>query len=127
MLKLVLHHLNGSLIKGTTTDFAPDRQAFHIKVQETGRLQKVNTAELKAIFFVKSFEGDQHHIERSDVERLGFGKKIKVRFKDGETLFGFTTGYSPGRPSFFVFPADPDSNNQRILVLDHSTSAIDFA
>lgn len=126
-MKLVLHRLDGSLLKGSTSDFAPARQTFHLKDQDTGQMTVVDTTELKAIFFVKSFEGNQHHIERTDVERTGFGKKIRVHFKDGETLFGYTTSYSPDRPSFFVFPADPESNNQRVFVLDHSTTQIDFA
>lgn len=125
-MKLVLHRLDGSLLKGSTSDFAPARQTFHLKDQDTGQMTVVDTTELKAIFFVKSFEGNQHHIERTDVERTGFGKKIRVHFKDGETLFGYTTSYSPDRPSFFVFPADPESNNQRVFVLDHSTTRIDF-
>ena len=126
MLKLVLHCLDGSLIKGTTTDFAPGRQTFHVKDEDTGQMKKVDTTELKAVFFVKSFEGNQHHIERTDVERTGLGRKIKVHFKDGETIFGYTTSYSKDRPAFFVFPADPESNNQRVFVLDHSTDGIDF-
>ena len=125
-MKLVLHRLDGSLLKGSTTDFAPGRQTLHVKDQDTGQMTLVDTTELKAIFFVNSFEGNQHHIERTDVERTGFGKKIKVHFKDGETIFGYTTSYSAGRPSFFVFPADPESNNQRVFVLDHSTNQIDF-
>ncbi len=125
-MKLVLHRLDGSLLKGSTTDFAPGRQTLHVKDQDSGQMKTVDTAELKAIFFVKSFEGNQHHIERTDVERTGFGKKIKVHFKDGETIFGYTTSYSAGRPSFVVFPADPESNNQRVFVLDHSTDGIDF-
>jgi len=126
-MKLVLHRLDGSLLKGSTSDFAPARQTFHLKDQDTGQMTVVDTTELKAIFFVKSFEGNQHHIERTDVERTGFGKKIRVHFKDGETLFGYTTSYSPDRPLFFVFPAAPESNNQRVFVLDHSTTQIDFA
>jgi len=126
VLKIVVHYLDGSLVKGTTTDFTQNRQEFHVTDRTLGRVKTVNTTELKAIFFVKSFEGSQQHIERSDVERSGFGRKIKVLFKDGETLFGYTTSYSPGRAAFFVYPADPESNNERVLVLEHSTDSINF-
>ena len=124
-MKIVVHYLDGSLVKGTTNDFAQNRESFHVNDQD-GKMWMVNTAELKAIFFVKSCEGNQHHIERSDVERTGFGRKIKVQFKDGETMLGYTTSYSPGRPAFFVYPTDPESNNERVLVLEHSTKSIDF-
>jgi hypothetical protein len=126
MLKIVLHRLDGTLIKGTTTDFSQARESFHVNDNETGQVTAINTGDLKAIFFVKSFEGDPRHIERTDVERTGLGRKIKVRFKDGETIFGYTTGYNPGRPAFFVFPCDPDSNNDRVFVLNHSTEDISF-
>ncbi len=127
MLKIVLHFLDGKLLKGTTTDFSQNRSLFHVKDNRNGEMTAVSTKDLKAIFFVKTFQGDPRHIERTDRERTGFGKKIRVHFKDGETLFGYTTGYSPGREAFFVFPIDPASNNERVFVLDHSTRKISFA
>jgi hypothetical protein len=126
VLKIVAHYLDGSLVKGTTNDFAQNRETFHVNDQ-AGQMRTVNTAELKAIFFVKSFEGNHERIERTDIERTGLGKKITVHFKDGEILFGYTSIYTPDRPSFFVFPVDPESNNERVLVLQHSTKKIDFS
>ncbi len=125
-MKIVLHFLDGKLLKGTTTDFSQNRQLFHIKEDGTEVTSEVSTAELKAVFFVKRFEGDPRHIERTDRERTGFGRKIRVRFKDGETLLGYTTGYAPGREAFFVFPVDPAGNNERIFVFDHSAEEIGF-
>jgi hypothetical protein len=52
------------------------------------------------------------------------GKKIAVRFKDGELLCGYTLTFTPDREGFFVFPADPGSNNQRIYVITASASEI---
>ena len=125
-MRIVAHYLDGTLIKGTTTDFNQSRPTFHINEEDTGNVRGIQTSELKAIFFVNTLEGRQDHIERTDMERAGLGKKIKVRFKDGETMFGYTNGYSPGRPSFFFFPSDPESNNQRVFILTHSTESVDF-
>jgi hypothetical protein len=44
-----------------------------------------------------------------------------VVFKDEELLVGTTQGYQPGRPGFFVYPADTQSNNERCYVV--STAA----
>jgi hypothetical protein len=44
-----------------------------------------------------------------------------VRFKDGELLCGYSLSYSPDRDGFFMFPADPGSNNIRIYVITGST------
>jgi hypothetical protein len=40
-----------------------------------------------------------------------------VLFTDGELLTGYTLGYDPRRPGFFMMPTDEMSNNDRIYVL----------
>lgn len=60
------------------------------------------------------------------MERTGLGKKIQVDFKDGEILVGYSQGFTPNRPGFFVFPADPESNNDRIFVFTAATKAVCF-
>jgi hypothetical protein len=124
--KIVAHYLNGTLVKGTTTDFNQARHKFHVVEDGTGDVKEIGIGELKAVFFVNTLEGKQDHIERTDVERKGMGRKIKVQFKDGETMLGYTTGYSPGRPAFFLIPSDPDSNNQRIFILTEGTESVEF-
>jgi hypothetical protein len=58
--------------------------------------------------------------------RPGAGRRIKVAFKDGEVLVGTTQGYQPGRPGFFLVPADPSSNIERCYVLSAATQEISF-
>lgn len=57
---------------------------------------------------------------------MGFGKKIQVRFKDGETLIGYTQGYSPARTGFILFPADEKSNNDRVFVIKAAAEEVAF-
>jgi hypothetical protein len=47
-----------------------------------------------------------------------------VRFKDGELLCGYSLTYSVDREGFFMFPADPKSNNIRIYVLVGATTEV---
>ena len=47
-----------------------------------------------------------------------------MRFRDGEFICGYTLSWSPDREGFFLFPADADSNNQRIYVITGSTLEI---
>ena len=54
------------------------------------------------------------------------GKKIQVDFADGETLIGYTSGYSPARAGFFVFPADPEDNNEKVFVIVDATEQVSF-
>jgi hypothetical protein len=123
---VVVHFPNGTLLKGVTQNFFPNKEKFHVTDMDSGDVLEVPIAELKAVFFVKSFEGDPAYRERIDVERAGFGKKIQVNFNDGETLLGYSHGFTPNRSGFFVFPADPRSNNDRIFVITAATKDVRF-
>ena len=123
---VVVHYPGGPLLKGVTNDFFPNKDIFHLEEEGTGEKHEVALTGIKAVFFVKSFDGDSGYKERSDVERTGFGKRIQVQFKDGETLIGYCHSFSPDRKGFFVFPADPESNNDRVFVITASTDDVRF-
>ncbi len=124
--KVVVHFLDGKLVKGFTSDFSPNKDVFRITDKESGESTEVALPQLKAVFFVKDFEGNKDHKDQQEVERTGLGKKIEVKFKDTETIVGYTTGYSLDRTGFFLFPCDPGSNNERIFVVIASTTEIRF-
>jgi hypothetical protein len=124
--KVVLHFAGGKIQKGTTENFFPNKELFHFKDLKTGTSSQINFLSLKAVFFVKNFDGNPAYHEKIDAERVGFGKKIRIVFKDGETLIGYTQGFTPNRPGFIVFPADSNSNNERIFVITKSTSEVKF-
>lgn len=125
---VVARYLDGRLLKGVTRDFSPNRPIFHVDLQDGSPAVELRYRQLKALFFVKAFDGDP---ARQDVR--GFvhgpaetqqGKKIAVRFRDGEFVCGYTLSWSPDREGFFLFPADADANNQRIFVITASTLEI---
>jgi len=124
--KVVVHVIGSKILKGTTADFSPNKGVFHLHERELGVHLEIRISHLKAVYFVKTFEGRPEYNEKTDVERIGCGKKIRINFKDGETQIGYTQGYTPDRPGFVVFPADPESNNERIFVVTASTSNIEF-
>ena len=126
--RVVARFLDGRMLNGTTQDFFPNRPTFHVLPMDGGSGLEARCSQLKALFFVKSFEGDP---ERKDV--VGFvaapretaqGKKIAIRFQDGEILCGYTLSYAPDREGFFIFPADSGSNNTRIFVVTASTAEV---
>jgi hypothetical protein len=123
---VVVHLPDHTLLKGVTNNFFPNKEKFHLTDKETGEVREILLAGLKAVFFVKDFEGDRDYREQSDVERSGVGKKMRVTFNDGETLVGYSQGFSPSRSGFFLFPADPQSNNDRIFVVTAATSEARF-
>jgi small nuclear ribonucleoprotein (snRNP)-like protein len=124
--QIIVRFSNGKILKGTTADLFPNKALFHLKDNDSGALQEIGISNLKAVYFVKSFEGNPDYHEKTDIERVGLGKKIKVHFKDGETLVGYTQGYSPNRDIFIVFPCDPDSNNEKVFVVTKAADMVSF-
>jgi len=123
---VVVHYPDGPLLKGMTNDFFPNKELFHLVDESTGETREVSLTGIKAVFFVKCFNGDSNYQDRTDVERTGFGKRIQVKFKDGETLIGYCHSFTPDRKGFYVFPADPQSNNDRVFVITAATDDVRF-
>lgn len=119
--KVVARYIDGRLVKGITRDFKADKEFFHVyepsrKLDGSG--EAVVLEELKAVFFVKSFEGNRTHLKRREFgDEKAKGRKIICRFKDGEVMYGYTITYRPEKKGFFIFPADEKSNNERVFVV----------
>jgi len=125
--RIVARFVDGRTVKGTTQDFSVTRDHFHVIPPEAGAARvRVGIPELKAVFFVKDHNGDRHYSEKKSFERMVPGRKLQVVFKDGETLVGATTAYDATRPGFFMTPADPKSNNDRIYVVAKAVRAVGF-
>ena len=128
--KVVIRYQDDRIMKGFTADFLPNKDVFHLTPidEPNAKTMEVRLGELKALFFVKDPKGDPKHHESNifDASKPPAGRKIKVTFKDGETLVGTTQGYQPNRPGFFVVPADPKSNNERCFVITAATRTVAF-
>jgi hypothetical protein len=118
--KIVVRYKGGTVVKGVTHDFIPEKPKFHL-VHQDGRIEEIDAELLKAIFFVKTYEGDKSHQEKKGFTGLDpksiRGIKVKITFMDNEVIYGSTMGYNKQRKGFFVLPADPASNNVRIYVV----------
>jgi hypothetical protein len=131
MNRVVAHFQDGRLLKGFTTDFLPAKDHFHLSAEQDApgaKPTQLLVAELKALFFVRSFQGDPSHKEIIDPSagKPGAGRKIRVVFKDGEVMVGTTQGYDRSRPGFFLVPVDPASNNERCFVVSAATQEVTF-
>jgi hypothetical protein len=129
--KIVVRYQDGRLAKGFTSDFMPNKDVFHVVPMNAppgSKPDTINMQDLKAIFFVKDFTGNSGYNDKKyfDPAKPVSGRKIKVVFKDGETLVGTTQGYQPGRQGFFVFPADLQSNIERSYVVSLAVSSVTF-
>ncbi len=123
--KVVLQFKDKTIIKGTTSDFFPNKKQFHLTRPE-GDVEEIDVEKLKAMFFVKDSAGDKDRKDTYDDEIAGGGRKIRVEFIDGEIITGYTLAYSPDRHGFFMTPADVDGNNERIFIVKSATTDVKF-
>ncbi len=123
--KVVIKFKDNTLAKGKTSDFFPNKTQFHLE-DTNGEILDINIEDLKAVFFVKDFDGNKDHKDDYSDEIAAGGRKIKVSFSDGETIVGYTLGYSPDRQGFYLTPADLQGNNERIFVVKSATENIEF-
>ncbi len=123
--KVVLHFRDDTIIKGSTSDFFPNKAEFHLTHLD-GKIEEVELEKLKGVFFVKDFEGNPNHKKNYDDDITGAGRKIAVDFNDGEQIIGYVLGYSPDRQGFFMTPADLSGNNERIFVVKSATKNVRF-
>lgn len=129
--KVVAHYSNGNLFKGTCNDFVPNKEYFHMNLrgaQQGSRPVKLKTNGLKALFFVKKYDGNPKYVEKKEFNPVRFlpERKIKALFKDGELMVGTTNGYQPAREGFFLVPADENSNNILCFVMTEATRDVSF-
>ena len=125
--KVVARFRDGRTVKGYTFDFTPNKVLFHvIAPDDDKKVTEVSASDLKAIFYVKTFDGDSQRTKSHDFAMQKVtGLKLKVTFHDAEVLCGTTNGYSKARQGFFLTPVDKSSNNDRAYVLADSTLSVE--
>lgn len=125
--RVVVRYRNGQTLKGFTLDFTPNKETFHVAdYRDERKVTEVSTKDLKAVFFVKTFEGDRLHdgaYTPESFDKVG-GMKLKVTFFDNEVLYGTSNAYTPNRKGFFILPADQSGNNERVYVVSAAATGI---
>ncbi len=137
--KVVAHLRNHTLVKGYV-DALPAAglegllqgepaalpQEIPVRSAESGKLVTVSVDSLKALFFVKSFEGHKEHKEIRFFEQHPplEGLLVHVRFFDNESTEGLICNSLHHLVSlgFFLKPPDPQSNNEMVYVVKSSLS-----
>jgi hypothetical protein len=131
MKKFVARYADGRVFKGTTLDFSPGKDLFHLALATSpvgAASMPIRTKELKALFVVKDLTGDPRYVESKehDSDPPPGGRWVRAAFKDGEVLVGATIGYRLGHAGFFLEPADAKSNNERCYVVAEATREVVF-
>jgi hypothetical protein len=117
---VVVRYADGRVLKGYA-DFDPEQASLRLAPLDEPDSEgvEVPVKELKAVFFVRSFDGDPAHEESKDLyqPRPADTRKVTVRFRDGEELVGHTRQLDRHRAGLFFSPLDPRSNNLRVFAV----------
>ncbi len=127
--KIVARFADGKVVKGHTTNFSPETAAFDITPANgfpSSKPLAIDIHSLKAIFFVRDFEGKSSRRDRTHFlpGQAYQGRKVEVMFKDGELLIGSTPTYGSEMQGFFIFPADPASNTIKVYAVNAAVKKI---
>jgi len=118
--RVVVRYADGRVRKGYA-DFDPAQPSFLLAPLDDpdGEGVEITVADLKAVFFVRSFDGDPAHDESKDLYQVRppDTRKVKVQFRDGEELVGHTRQLDRHRTGLFFTPLDPHSNNIRVFAV----------
>ena len=95
--------------------------SIRVKVLETGKTQSLPTKDAKAVFFVKTFDGDLRHraLHFHEHAPVVAGLWVRVYFHDGEMIEGIISNTRDYvlEDGFFMMPTDPNGNNKLVYVL----------
>jgi hypothetical protein len=135
--RVVARFNDGRVVKGYTRDFTVESNFFLLDEAGSGKEHRIAVADLKAVFFIKSFEGNKTYREKKAFGVSAHdGHKVYIKFKDQESLVGFVEGEIPWDKGFFVsrdgsktkgfflIPVDRDSNNVKVFVVGTSVEDV---
>jgi len=127
--KLVIRFASGKILKGTSYNLDLNGAGFYLNPKESSREDErlfIRYADIKAVFFVRNFEGLPEDAELEDAaEWYPEGSEILVEFPDGEVIEGFSlTQYREEAPRFHLIPTDQNTNNISILVERSNTASV---
>lgn len=112
--RVILHTMEGQVKRGALKD--PDLGAESLSLEGTaGGIEAIALGRVKAIFFM---------LAPGARSPAGDGQKVRVTFKDGRQVAGFSRDHQQGGPGFFVVPADNRTNTERIYIYRHGVQAV---
>jgi hypothetical protein len=105
--RVVVHTLDGEVLRGTLTDSDLEAPELELDTGGPGLTTQVISAGVKAIFFM---------LAPGEPPPTPGGKRVRVAFRDGRQVAGFSPDYQEGGVGFFMIPADTRTNTGRIWV-----------
>jgi hypothetical protein len=95
--------------------------SIRLKLLDSEEVQEVPTKDAKAVFFVKTFDGDLRHraLHFHEHAPIVEGLWVRVYFYDSEMIEGIISNTRDFvlESGFFLMPTDPNGNNKLVYVL----------
>jgi hypothetical protein len=110
--RVILHTVEGQVKRGLIRDSDLNAELISLELAP-GSVEKLSRTRVKALFFM---------LAPGEKPKPGTGDKLRVTFKDGRQVSGFSTDYKGTNVGFFVVPADSRTNTARIFIF---RSAVD--
>lgn len=129
--RVVIRFKDGKVLKGFVNAFNDTTDHIEVTLTDAKDPTRISFDDLKAVFFVRSFEGESGYREK---KKYGIsakrGDRVFVKFADGELLVGFLIGDVPwdrkkgfnlsrietDRKGFYLLPTDKQSNNIKVFI-----------
>jgi hypothetical protein len=112
---VVVHTVEGQVRRGVLEDADLAAPSLGLSPQPGAVREAVETDKVKAIFFMLA-PG-----ERAPAPE---GKKVRVTFRDGRQIAGFSPDYDDSGIGFFMIPGDTRTNTGRIWVYRASVKQV---
>lgn len=95
--------------------------SIRLRLLDTETVEDVPTKDAKAVFFVKTFDGDLRHraLHFHENSPIVPGLWVRVYFHDGEMIEGIISNTRDFvlENGFFMRPTDPNGNNRLVYIL----------
>src|ERR1041385_4770615 len=80
--QIVAHLIDGTIVKGTSLDVDPKRPTCHLR-PEAGEAVEIALADVKALFFVKSWSGESGRNDAKKTRGAGGARPPAPRARGG--------------------------------------------
>ena len=112
--RVILHTIEGQVKRGAIRDTNLTDETVGLEAQP-GAMEKIPRPRIKAIFFM---------LPAGQKAPTPKGDKLRVTFKDGRQLAGFSSDHKAAGIGFFVVPADNRTNTERIFIYRSSVEKV---
>jgi hypothetical protein len=113
--RVLLQTVDGQVQRGVLKDAELDAPDLTLSLA-SGAAETLPQARVKAVFFMLAPGSRPPSTE---------GQKVRVTFKDGRPIEGFSKDHAAPAAGFFVVPADNRTNTEKIFIFRHAVQKID--